>query len=524
MKTSKFDPEIEKIKQNNVKVFKETTAIIKAGYYTSPSGKRVDLNMQPMIDGGRCYHKELKPVDKPKVEGGTTVMVERGDCLKVAERLVNDGYNPALLNFASAGHPGGGVEGGARAQEETICRRSTLTRSIYSFDAVYSRRYGYDHQDGNNYPISRSLDFSMVYSPEVTVFREAGPDYTLMEHPFKVGVITNAALNLNGRFSLRLTQDGRMPEEAKSVTRNKIRAILRVGLIKGHDSLVLGAFGCGAFHNPPREMAQLFKEVMAEEEFVDRYRLITFAILSDHNDRSKNLESFREVFEKRVPINSTRPMPKLIIEVFHPSNRFFEMEISNEMADYLRKWSLRRWSSENELEEMAETMWQETRFSVGMFRRDLTALLADKERLPKNICDELSKIEFQTMVKIVSSVLLPPAINDPECDINNIDKGSLYSLGVVVMENDAKPFEEFDLKPSSELYEEFDISEVDFSNEDEFKSTEVYRKGDLILYEHEDEDFGSSISDDTIRELFPEFEIDPQKYYIIEKNGEIYYE
>lgn len=295
MNRNAYDPEITKIKNRNAVAFRQTTAYIKAGYYTAPSGKRVELDMQPMIDGGRCYHKELPKTEAPKVEGGTKVMVEKGDCLKVAERLVREGYRPALLNFASGGHPGGGVETGARAQEETICRRSTLTRSIYSFDKWYSIKYGYEHRNGNNYPISKSLNFSVVYSPAVTVFREAGPDYTLMEEPFQVGVITNAALNMSGHFPIRLTSDGHIPEDGKVVTCDKIRTILRLGLLKGHDSLVLGAFGCGAFKTPPREMAQLFKEVMAEDEFKDRYRLITFAILSDHNDRSGNLRAFEEV-------------------------------------------------------------------------------------------------------------------------------------------------------------------------------------------------------------------------------------
>ena len=295
MNKSNYDPKVTLIKKRNAEVFRETTKIIQSGYYTTPSGKRVYLNMQPMIDGSRCYHKELRPVNTPIVKGGTVVLVEKGDCLTVAEQLVKNGYKPALLNFASAGHPGGGVETGARAQEETICRRSTLTRSIFSFDTQYAAKYGYERQEGNGYPISKSLDFSAIYSPEVTVFRGAGQEYTLLEKPFNVGIITNAALNMDGRFPIKL-ENGHIPEQGKAITRNKIRTIFRIGLIKGHDSLVLGAFGCGAFHTPPREMAQLFKEVMKEDEFKNRYRLITFAILSDHNDKSGNLAAFESVF------------------------------------------------------------------------------------------------------------------------------------------------------------------------------------------------------------------------------------
>ena len=295
---SKYDPAVTRIKAHNAQIFRETTAIVQNGYYFAPSGARVDLHMQPMLVGQRCYHKELLPVQKPQVAGGTQILVQKGDCLAKAEELVQQGYHPAVLNFASAGHPGGGVQTGARAQEETICRRSTLTRSIFSMDAKYASQYGYPLFDGNHYPLTTSLDFSMIYSPEVTVFRGAGQDYTLMEQPFNIAVITNAALNLRGRHSMRLTPDGHMPDEAKDITRNKIRAILRVGLVKGHDSLVLGAFGCGAFCNPPQEMAQLFKEVLEESEFKDRYRLILFAILSDHNDKSSNFQAFESVFSK----------------------------------------------------------------------------------------------------------------------------------------------------------------------------------------------------------------------------------
>ena len=59
---------------------------------------------------------------------------------------------------------------------------------------------------------------------------------------------------------------------------------------------MLGAFGCGAFCNPPITMAVFFEEAMNEPAFKDRFRLITFSIIDDHNARVSNLEAFRKVF------------------------------------------------------------------------------------------------------------------------------------------------------------------------------------------------------------------------------------
>lgn len=289
-----FDPEVARRRALNAQIFKDTTAIIRRGWYTAPSGRRVDLDMEAMDKGSVCYKKEI-PLASAPVRANSFIQVEPDDCLVVAQDLVSMGYRPVLLNFASAGHPGGGVERGARAQEETICRRSTLTRSIYSFDEGYAARYGYPHHEGNNYPLD-NLDFSAIYSPAVTVFRE-GPECTLMEEPFNVAVITCAALNLGGRYPLKLTPEGHMPERAVAITRNKVRTILRIGLLHGHDAFVLGAFGCGAFHNPPEEMAAIFHEVLEEPEFKNRIRQVTFAILEDHNSRNANFRAFSREFD-----------------------------------------------------------------------------------------------------------------------------------------------------------------------------------------------------------------------------------
>lgn len=70
----------------------------------------------------------------------------------------------------------------------------------------------------------------------------------------------------------------------------------------------------------------------------------------------------------------------------------------------------------------------------------------------------------------------------------------------------------------------FDNDETDASEANQLIIKEVCRKGDLILYEYDDEDIGSSVSEEIINELFPEFETDPRKYYLLEKDGEWYYQ
>lgn len=289
-----YNPEIAERKRRNMVVFEETTAIINKGWYAAPSGEKRLLNMEDMIAGAVCYKEELPVQNVADVKGGTVIMVEENDCMKAAKRLVGEGYKPALLNFANGTHPGGGVETGARAQEESLCRCSTLTRSIYSFSEDMAKMYGYEYREGNNYPLD-NLNFSAIYSPNVTFFRE-GVECTLMEDPFQVAVITCAALNLNGRHRLGLPPDNKMPEEAIKITGNKIRTIFRVALLNGCDSMVLGAFGCGAFKNPPDEVAVIFHQVMEEYEFKNKFRLITFSIIEDHNSQNKNLIVFQKEF------------------------------------------------------------------------------------------------------------------------------------------------------------------------------------------------------------------------------------
>lgn len=44
-------------------------------------------------------------------------------------------------------------------------------------------------------------------------------------------------------------------------------------------NLILSALGCGAFHNPPKHVAELFLHVLNEPIYKGRFNMVVFAII-----------------------------------------------------------------------------------------------------------------------------------------------------------------------------------------------------------------------------------------------------
>ena len=262
-------------------VFKHTVFLVQQGYYFNEEQKKINFpDARTMMAGTEFYDSPQTVHHIPTMINETIVKVENIDCLLAAENLLNEGYHPAVLNMASRQNPGGGVQNGAGAQEENLFRRSNLFQSLYQF-APFASNFGL-HKSKYQYPLDRN--FGGIYTPHATVFRGTEQDgYPLLDTPYLMSFIAVAGINRPA-----LASPERIAPELVEPIKNKIRTIFRIGLLHGHDSLVLGALGCGAFRNSPSHIARLFHEVMEEKEFKNKYRLLLFAILDDHNARLKH--------------------------------------------------------------------------------------------------------------------------------------------------------------------------------------------------------------------------------------------
>ena len=294
-----YDPAIADRKQRNRHIFEETMCICRRGGYVAPSGAEVKLPDTDEVLKASVFYQNPPRVDSVAAAESSVCDAVSDDCIEVTRKLVEDGYRPIMLNMANRHTPGGGVIDGARAQEESLFRQSNLCVSLYQYDDYHAGFFGLPLGNGR-YPMNR--DTGGIYSGRVTFFRTSSRQGdALVETPFECAVVSVAAINRPD-----LTPDGRLVNWAVVATKKKIRSMLRIGLLHGHDAIVLGAWGCGAFRNPPEHMASLFHEVLREPEFAGKYRVVRFAVIEDHNSRHSNFAPFDRQFNRTQPTAGSR--------------------------------------------------------------------------------------------------------------------------------------------------------------------------------------------------------------------------
>ncbi|KAI1936035.1 hypothetical protein LOZ66_004953 [Ophidiomyces ophidiicola] len=196
--------------------------------------------------------------DPPPNEGGAgsqspsettqfNISIHTVDTITAALRLQMNSPKATVgvLNMASPLRPGGGVLNGATSQEEFLCVRTTLYPSLH--ESFY-----------------RLPELGGVWTPDVLIFRDGtseGNNLVKGERKY-IGVVSSAMLRFpeveEHGSCYSNSSEGEMAEK-------KMRAVMRIFQAKNIDSVVLGAWGCGAYGNPVKEIAKAWKKVLQND-------------------------------------------------------------------------------------------------------------------------------------------------------------------------------------------------------------------------------------------------------------------
>ena len=142
-----------------------------------------------------------------------------------------------------------------------------------------------------------------IYTPDVYVFKSdtSFPEVLPKDEWWNVNILTCAAPNLRecpsnamnlhvGDKAVKITS-----AEPEKLLTKRVRRIFEIAVANGNEVLILGAFGCGAFRNPPEIVAKVFNTVM--QDYISYFDTIEYAVY--HTEREVvNYEAFNRVIKQ----------------------------------------------------------------------------------------------------------------------------------------------------------------------------------------------------------------------------------
>lgn len=257
---------------------KENLKISKQNFYTNNSKKNFLTKNQkhPLYISKKVFSYTIEPledinIDKPKKTSFANIeVVKEGSVdtiLRYGKKFSNDTIG--VLNFASAKHPGGGFLNGSVAQEECLCYCSDL----------YCDLLNQKYYEINRFDKSKYYSDAMVVSL-TTFFRNS--KYQFLDTPNQIIVVSCPAVNRN------IAKDKFI---ANKIMKNRMRKILKTFILYKQTNIILGAFGCGVFKNDANDIANMWKELIIDEEYGRYFDNISFSIIDD-----KNCKPFKKTF------------------------------------------------------------------------------------------------------------------------------------------------------------------------------------------------------------------------------------
>lgn len=259
----------------NIRIFNDTLKQCR-------ENNKLAETVQKSINNTVLYKADDYPEIKRKPDSPCRIEVTKERTIESAKNLhsIYPDAKIGILNFASAVNAGGGVVLGASAQEESICRCTTL----YPCLATKELQKGYynPHRIGLNFCYTDNC----IYTPDIVVMKSDAlyPQSIPESEWFSIDVLTCAAPNL----SIAWIPQNKLYE----IHKKRGSHILSIAAANGIDVLVLGAFGCGAFRNNPETVSRAYIDILPD--FMGYFSEIRFAVYSS-SEHSRNYQAFSKI-------------------------------------------------------------------------------------------------------------------------------------------------------------------------------------------------------------------------------------
>ncbi len=295
------DAEREKRRIENIRILNDTLSILEKGSYEK-ADREISLRFssENMREAKVYLPEDIEAIEKsaPVTESheerdiSRIFSCENEDALVLAKKRYHEMKNAGdfspkvlVLNLASATEPGGHTRKGASAQEEDLCRRSSL---LWSLESDSAKKY-YDY---NNSFKTHMGSNGIVMSHNVEVIKDSTSE-TLSE-PFPVTVMTCAAP------MIRMGLEGMSQGEYGDMLESRIRGMLTVAATEKYRHLILGAFGCGVYGNDASLVARLFYKAIMDFSYAGKpaeafFDSIDFAVLCKP-EKDYNYKQFCKYF------------------------------------------------------------------------------------------------------------------------------------------------------------------------------------------------------------------------------------
>jgi uncharacterized protein (TIGR02452 family) len=197
--------------------------------------------------------------------------------------------NALVLNLADNKIAGGCLEMGSGAQEESLFRRTNYCSSL--------------KQD--LYPIKNG---EAIYSPQVSVIKTneaTGWELLNIKNLPKISFI--ACPGIKYPNTIIVNDEIKLNDDDVNALKEKITTIIQIAIKFNHDTIIFGALGCGAWKNPKKHVAQIFKEVLQKYDgcVLNFYFAIltttseNYSISNRNGDSGKTIDIFTDVFNKQ---------------------------------------------------------------------------------------------------------------------------------------------------------------------------------------------------------------------------------